>query len=309
MFRSQKDCGGSVAHPLVNDVESAGRDVERLAEADNRVFAFHGVPTGHAGQGRKAQVRAGQVRAGQVRVGQVALGQVRAGQVRAGQVRAVQVRAGQVRAGQVRAGQVRAGQVRAVRFAPVRSAPVRSRARTGSRRSGPRRLRFKPIKSVSGSHIQTLGPGLNTHPSTSSSGCGTGAIVVGAIVVVGVIVVGLASLPLAHPADSNTPTKPNVRARIWRTYIILGLIKTDSRPLARDPKTRCHVSRRDAAARLVTPLRETRHMLDDSDCPPCVIDGCDDPRYRDFDRCHWHHREQRLPLPPGMSPAPSTGAA
>ena len=148
-----------------------------------------------------------------------------------------------------------------------------------------------------------------THPSTSSSGCGTGAIVVGAIVVVGVIVVGLASLPLAHPADSNTPTKPNVRARIWRTYIILGLIKTDSRPLARDPKTRCHVSRRDAAARLVTPLRETRHMLDDSDCPPCVIDGCDDPRYRDFDRCHWHHREQRLPLPPGMSPAPSTGAA
>jgi len=50
-------------------------------------------------------------------------------------------------------------------------------------------------------------------------------------------------------------------------------------------------------------------MLDDSDCPPCVIDGCDDPRYRDFDRCHWHHREQRLPLPPGMSPAPSTGAA
>jgi hypothetical protein len=34
--------------------------------------------------------------------------------------------------------------------------------------------------------------------------------------------------------------------------------------------------------------------------PACIIAGCDEPRYHDADRCHRHHRERMLSLPPGI---------
>jgi hypothetical protein len=41
----------------------------------------------------------------------------------------------------------------------------------------------------------------------------------------------------------------------------------------------------------------------DDERPTCIVDGCDRDRYHGFERCHRHHRERMLDLPPGVVPS------
>ena len=44
-------------------------------------------------------------------------------------------------------------------------------------------------------------------------------------------------------------------------------------------------------------------MVDTDDEPTCVTTGCDEPGYHDREHCHNDHREHRMTLRPGMTPA------
>jgi hypothetical protein len=50
------------------------------------------------------------------------------------------------------------------------------------------------------------------------------------------------------------------------------------------------------------PWRKMASVTDLETTPACIIDGCDEPRYHDADRCHRHNREHLMTLPPGIAP-------